>query len=228
VRIAAVSRLADQEVTLIHFRPGYTYADFVADGRRAQGHSAAARTAVAHVFANTIFEGGIDLFRGQSADLTVTLDPGIYYLGEMTSRPQLTRIHVTGKRSTATTRSTATITAAETGYRVGGELPANGTITIANTGGHPHRVNLIPVKHGTTRAELGAYIRKTHGSDSAPAPTFAVNGPQLGTADLSPDRRMQLTYNLPAGTYALLDYDQDLKTGRPNTMAGMYAIVTLG
>jgi hypothetical protein len=38
---------------------------------------------------------------------------------------------------------------------------------------------------------------------------------------------MQLTYDLPAGTYALLDFDHDLKNGRPNILDGMYAIVTL-
>jgi hypothetical protein len=38
---------------------------------------------------------------------------------------------------------------------------------------------------------------------------------------------MQLTYDLPTGTYALLDFDHNLKTGRPNTLEGMYAIVTL-
>ena len=227
VRIAAVSRKADQEVTLLHFRRGYSYADFVADGKKAQGQSAAAHTAVAHVFANTIFDGGINLFRGQSADFTVTLKPGIYYLGEMTNRPQLTRIRVTGEKSTATTHPTATITAGDTNYRVTGKLPANGTITIENAGRQAHRANLIPVKPGTTRAELGAYIRKTGAKDNAPAPAFALNGPQLGTADLSPGRRMQLSYDLPAGTYALLDFDHDLKTGRPHTFQGMYAVVTL-
>jgi hypothetical protein len=227
VRIAAVSREADQEVTLLHLRPGYTYAEFVADGKRAQGHGAAARAAVAHVFANTVFDGGINLFRGQSADFTVILKPGTYYIGEMTSRPQLTRIHVRGERSIATSRSTATITATNNSYRVTGELPANGTITVADASGRPHRANLIPVKPGTTRAELGAYIRKTGGNDNAPAPPFALNGPQLGTADLSPGRRMQLAYGLPAGTYALLDFDHDMKTGRPDTLDGMYAIVTL-
>lgn len=227
VRIAASSREADQEVTLLHFRPHYTYADFVADGKRSQGHGAAARTAVEHVFANTVFDGGIDLFRGQSADFTVTLKPGIYYLGEMTDRPQLTRIRVTGDRSTATTPSAATITATDGAYRVAGQLPANGTITIANASRRPHRANLIPVKPGTTRAALGAYIRRTGGNDNAPAPPFALNGPQLGTADTSPGRRMQLTYDLPAGTYALVDFDHDLKTGRPDTLEGMYAVVTL-
>jgi len=227
VRIAAVSREADQEVTLLHFRPGYTYADFVADGKRSQGHDAAARTAVAHVFANTVFDGGVDLFRGQSADFTVTLKPGIYYLGEMTARPQLTRIRVAGDRSTATTPSAATITAIDGAYRVTGQLPANGTITITNAGRRPHRANLIPVKSGTTRAALGAYIRRTGGADNAPPPRFALNSPQLGTADVSPGRRMQLTYDLPAGTYALIDFDHDLKTGRPDGLEGMYAVVTL-
>lgn len=225
--IAVVSHAADQEVTLLHFRPGYGYADFVADGERAQGHSAAARIALARVFANTVFDGGINLFSGQSADFAVSLTPGIYYLGEMTSRPKLTRIRVTGERSTATTPSIATITAGDRSYQISGQLPANGTITIANAGGHPHRANLIPVKAGTTRAELAAYIRKTGGNDNAPAPSFALNGPQLGTADLSPGRRMQLTYRLPAGTYALLDFDHDLKTGRPDSVEGMYAVVRL-
>jgi hypothetical protein len=227
VRIAAVSREADQEVTLLHFRPHYTYADFVADGKRSQGHDAAARAAVAHVFANTVFDGGVDLFRGQSADFTVTLKPGIYYLGEMTDRPQLTRIRVTGDWSTATTPSAATITAVDGAYRVTGQLPAKGTIAITNAGRRPHRANLIPVKPGTTRAALGAYIRRTGGDDNAPAPPFALNGPQLGTADVSPGRRMQLTYDLPAGTYALIDFDHDLKTGRPDSLEGMYAVVTL-
>jgi hypothetical protein len=227
VRIAAVSREADQEVTLLHFRPHYTYADFVADGKRSQGHDTAARAAVAHVFANTVFDGGVDLFRGQSADFTVTLEPGIYYLGEMTDRPQLTRIRVTGDRSPATTPSAATITAVDGAYRVTGQLPANGTIAITNAGRRPHRANLIPVKPGTTRAALGAYIRRTGGDDNAPAPPFALNGPQLGTADVSPGRRMQLTYDLPAGTYALIDFDHDLKTGRPDSLEGMYAVVTL-
>jgi hypothetical protein len=38
---------------------------------------------------------------------------------------------------------------------------------------------------------------------------------------------MQLTYDLPAGTYALIDFDHDLKTGRPDSLEGMYAVVTL-
>ena len=38
---------------------------------------------------------------------------------------------------------------------------------------------------------------------------------------------MQLTYNLPAGRYAILDFNHDMKTGTPDTLEGMYAIATL-
>jgi hypothetical protein len=38
---------------------------------------------------------------------------------------------------------------------------------------------------------------------------------------------MQLSYNLPAGKYAVLDFNQDMRTGRPDTLEGVYAIVSL-
>jgi hypothetical protein len=227
VRIAASSRLADQEVTLLRFRPGYTYADFLADAKKARGHGAQAHAAIARVLGQTIFKGGVDLFRGQSASFAVTVRPGTYYLGEMSNPPQLTAIHVTGTPSQATVRSSGTLTAADHGYRVSGRLPAHGTITFANASSRPHRVNLIPVKQGTTRSQALAYIRKTHGRDDAPPPPFALRGPQIGSADLSPHQRVQLTYRLPAGTYVALDFDQDAQTGRPETLEGLVAVVRL-
>jgi hypothetical protein len=104
VRIAVTSRIPDQELVLLHFLPGYSYARFQADGALAQGHTPAARTALARVFAHTIFDGGVNV---------------------------------------------------------------------------------------------------------------------------SPRRQMQLTYNLPAGEYAILDFNHDMKTGRPDTLEGLYAIATL-
>jgi hypothetical protein len=226
-RIQATSQQNDQEVTLLRFRHGYSYAQFVADGRTAHGHSAAARAAIARVFAHVIFAGGIDLFRGQSAVFGVGVSPGTYYLGEMTTRPQLTPIHVRGTRTNASQPSAATIDATRSGYRIDGRVPAHGTITVENTSRVPQRLNLIPVKAGTTRAQVLRYVRSTGGSENAPPPPFALNGPQLGTADLSPRHQMQLTYRLPAGTYVAIDFDQDLRTGRPEALEGMVAVITL-
>jgi len=57
-RIAVRSQVADQDLVLLHFRPGYSYARFLADGARAQRHSAAARAALRRIFVETIFDGG--------------------------------------------------------------------------------------------------------------------------------------------------------------------------
>jgi len=227
-RIAVVSHRPDQELVLLHFRPGYSYPRFLADGKRVQGHDAAARAALRRVFAKTVFDGGVNLFTGESATFTVDVRPGTYYLGEMTTRPQLTPIRVAGARAVAGPASAVSITERDSGYRISGStLPASGTIAIRNAGSRPHRLNLIPVKTGTTRAQLGAYIRKHGASDNAPPPPFALQGAQIGTADLSAHGRMQLTYNLPAGKYALIDFDRDITTGRPQALEGMYAIATL-
>jgi hypothetical protein len=58
-------------------------------------------------------------------------------------------------------------------------------------------------------------------------PSFALHGAQFGTADLSAHQQMQLAYNLPAGEYALIDFDHDMTSGRPQALEGMYAITTL-
>lgn len=227
-RIAVRSQVADQELMLLHFRSGYSYARFLADGARAQRHSAAARAALGRIFARTIFDGGVDLWPRQSATFAVTVQPGTYYLGEMTQRPQFVPIHVAGAPEAAPTASVAAVTATDSGYHTSrSSLPEGGTITIRNLGARPHRFNLIPVRQGTKRAELGAYLRKTGASENAPPPPFALNGPQLGTANLSAHEQMQLTYRLPAGEYALIDLNQDMKSGRPEALEGMYAIVTL-
>ncbi|HEX4521368.1 MAG TPA: hypothetical protein VH063_17475 [Gaiellaceae bacterium] len=228
-RIAVRSRVADQEATLLHFRAGYTYAKFVADGRRARGNSVRARAALRRIFAYTVFDGGLDLFQGQAASFTVTVGTGTYYLGEMTTRPQLTPIHVVGPSLAGRSPSTARVTATDSGYLVPAHaLPAHGTITIRNSGNRPHRLNFIPLAPGTTRAQLGAYLRKTGARDNAAPPPFALSGPQFGTADLSGNQDMQVTYTLPEGTYALIDFDEDMTTGRPEALEGMYAIATLG
>jgi hypothetical protein len=227
-RIAVVSHVPDEELTLMRFRPGYSYSRFLADGARTNGHDEAARAALRRIFSETIFEGGVDLFTGQTASFTVAVHPGTYYLGEMTNHPHFTPIRVTGIAGAARPASAAVVTATDSGYRLDKRtLPADATITIRNAGTRPHRLNLIPVKPGTTLAQLGAYLHKTGARDNAPPPRFALEGPQLGIADISAHQQMQLTYTLPSGTYALIDFDQNMTDGRPEALEGMYAIARL-
>jgi hypothetical protein len=228
VRISAVSRGGEQELTLLQFRADYTYARFVADGARANGQNAGAAAAMRRVFAETDFLGGADVFPGTPAAFTVDLAPGTYYLGAMNAHPVFRRIVVAGTPLPAATKSDALVTAYDFGFRTSTKtLPAHGTITIRNTGRQIHRVVFETVKTGTTRAQIGAYLRKTGGRPYGPPPSFARQGPDLGTAMISPGRQIELSYSLPAGEYALLCFQRDNRTGKPQALEGMYGVTTL-
>jgi len=227
-RIAVVSQVPDEELTLLHFRPGYSYTRFLADGAHANGHDATARAALRRIFAETIFQGGVDLFTGQSASFTVTVHPGTYYLAQLNRRPNLIAIHVSGPAGAGAPSSGGLVTASDTGYRLDRQaFPAHGTITVRNTGTQQHRLSFVPIKRGTTRAQLAAYLRKTGASDNAPPPPFARKGPQLGTAAISPAQQMQLNYSLPPGEYALIDFGQDPSNGKPDSLEGLCTVATL-
>lgn len=227
-RISVSTTLPDQELTLLRFKPGYSYARFLRDGARANGRTARAAAAMRRVFADTDFLGGVDVFPGTPAGFAVDLGPGTYYLGEMSRRPVFHKIIVSGSTRVATPTAPAVVTAYDDGFRTNRRtLPANGTITIHNTGRQIHRLNLMPVKPGTTRAQIGVYLRKTAGRPDGPPPSFAGRGPQLGTSMISPGRSFQFSYRLPAGEYAVLSFQPDSRTGKPQALEGMYAVVTL-
>jgi hypothetical protein len=228
IRITAVSRGGEQEFSLLHFHGGYNYSGFVADGARAHGHTPAAAAAMRRVLANTDFLGGANVFPGTPASFTVTLTPGVYYLGAMNTHPVFRRIVVSGTSPTASPTAAAIVTAFDFGFRSNREaLPATGTITIRNSGAQIHRLLLVPVRPGTSRARIGAYLRKTGGQPDGPPPPFAVNGPQLGTAMISPGKQIQLSYKLPPGEYALLCFQPDSRTEKPQTLEGMYGTAIL-
>ena len=228
VSIDAVTRAPDQELTLLRFRPGYGSARFLADGRVADGHSPAARAALHRIFTQTIFLGGVDVFPGKGAGFIVTVRPGTYYLAQLGRRPNLIAIHVDGAAGPRAPSASALVTASDSGFQSSStSFPAHGRIAIRNSGSRVHRLSLVPVKPGTTRPQLEAYLRKTGASEGAPPPPFALRGPQLGTAGISPGQRMQLSYSLPPGEYALIDFGQNLANGKPEALEGLYALTTL-
>jgi hypothetical protein len=228
VEITATAIRGEQELSLLRFRTGYGYASFVADGRKADARGPAARAALARIMAGTEFLGGVDVFRGNRASFATVVRPGVYYLGELNDRPLFRVIHVAGTPSTRLPHAAAIITESDSGFRIpGGVLPARGTITIHNGGRQPHRVNLEAVESGTTRAEVGAYIRKSGGRPYGPPPPFARRGPEVGTALVGPGETIRFTYSVPAGTYALISWQEDARTGKPQALEGMYAVAKL-
>ena len=228
VRITAVSAGGEQELTLLRFHPGYSYAKFLADGATANGQGAGAAAAMQRVFAGTDFLGGANVFSGEPASFTVTVKKGVYYLGEMNQNPSFRRVEVSGSRAMVASQPAVTVTAFDFGFRLNQpSLPSRGTIAIRNTGQQIHRLLFVPVKAGTTASEVGAYLRSTGGRPDSSPPPFALNGPQVGTSMISPDQQLQFSYQLPAGEYAILCFQPDSRTGQPQTLEGMYGVAAL-
>jgi hypothetical protein len=100
-------------------------------------------------------------------------------------------------------------------------LPARGTVTVQNVANTIHFMSIDPVKPGTTDKQIQAVY------DSGSQPTFFLNGPSVGMDVLSPGRQLQLTYNLPPGTYVLQCFVADDVTGMPHAIMGMHKVVTL-
>ena len=210
---------------LLRFRRGFTLAD-LERAQRTLPPEQAQRLVLAHVR----FLGGVDVFPGAPTAFTETLHKGTYYIGELSDRIRLRAIHVRGTPipANAAPKSRATITGYDFGWRLSTKtLPAHGTVTIRSTGHQPHLLILSPVKRGTTRAQLGAYLRQTGAREDAPPPPFAVDGPTVVTALMSPGTRMEFSYKLPAGEYALLTFATDTRTGQPQALEGMYGTATL-
>lgn len=102
-------------------------------------------------------------------------------------------------------------------------LPARGTVTVRNVADTIHFMSIGPVKKGTTDEQIQAYFD----SGSQDPPPFGVDGPSVGMDVLSPGRQLQLTYNLPPGTYVLMCFIADDVTGMPHAIMGMHKVVTL-
>jgi hypothetical protein len=215
------------QIQLLRLRPGYSYQALRRDRAASHDRGTTAIEAGRRIFRRAIFVGGAVSFPHAPASFAVTLAPGTYYLGELNDRPTLHPITVEGVAAPALPATAARIDAYDFGWRVNGtSLPARGTITVRNTGGQPRFLVMAPVKPGTTRSQLAAYLRRTGGRETTPPP-FALDGPQAATAILSPGRELQLTYHLKPGTYALMTFSPDVRNGRSQALEGMYAITTL-
>ncbi len=84
-------------------------------------------------------------------------------------------------------------------------------------------MNLTPVKDGTTDRQVQAYFD----SHSQKPPKFLKAGPSIGNDVTSPGQSLQLTYNLPKGTYVALCFIADDMTGAPHATMGMHKVVVL-
>ncbi|MFB4320073.1 hypothetical protein [Actinomadura sp. 21ATH] len=103
-------------------------------------------------------------------------------------------------------------------------VPALAPVRVANRSRQFDEAIFMPVRPGTTRAEVGAFFAAMEGGPQAPAP---FTGGPAGMVPLSPGRTAVLSVGLRPGTYALVTWITDYRTGRMHAAQGMHEIVTV-
>ncbi|MFK8909724.1 hypothetical protein [Streptomyces sp. YS-3] len=107
-------------------------------------------------------------------------------------------------------------------FDVNGLHKARENVLVHNASDEIHEMGLQPVKPGTTDAQL----QKFFAGHTAGQPPFT--GPSLGLGAISPGRTALLEpHHLRPGTYALLCFVPDDKTGVPHVAEGMHKVVVL-
>ena len=174
--------------------------------------------------------GLADVSPARGALVTRGLRAGTYYLMDLGNTPsgapattKLTVRRHSGYRSRVLhrhARATVRVTSADR-FRVRGRMPAHGTIRVANVSDTLHFVAFQRVKRGTTDRQVQQYF------DSNPSgpPPWGLQSPTMGTDVLTPGQSLKLTYRLHRGTYVLLCFVADDKTGMPHAFMGMHKVV---
>jgi hypothetical protein len=99
--------------------------------------------------------------------------------------------------------------------------PHEGTYTFKNVSDTLHMMQIVPVKPGTTDADISAFFAgKTKNVPFIP-------GPSGGNDVTSPGVTLQVSYDLPEGTYVLMCFVADDMTGMPHAFMGMHKVVVL-
>jgi hypothetical protein len=183
---------------------------------RTAGSAERARIAAA-AEKSTISLGGVATSVGHDARLTVELPAGTVYLQDLAAADASKPIAVL---SVAAEPNGALLPRVDQFVTIDGHnqfliprsLHRRGTLQIENIGHGRygwHDLVLQKLRKGTTRDDVVRYFQHDPGEVRSP---FAA--PIAGTAPLSAGHVLQISYRLPAGTYALYDIWLDRRTGR--------------
>lgn len=179
--------------------------------------------------------GVADVQAGTPVSATVNLNEGVYYSFDssgttLPTAQNVTRLVVGEGSDRAPSQLPGWLHSASVDmttsdrFQVRGELHAKGSILFSNVSDTLHFADITPVAPGTTDAQVQAFFD----SGSQAQPPWALNGPSISTDVLSPGKQVVLHYNLPKGTYVLLCFVADDKTGMPHALMGMHKVIHLG
>jgi hypothetical protein len=220
------------EITMFKPKGGATAATVLADLEdEFTGYPSIAAKGTRELVRDATFLGLADPIQGTPFTITESVPAGKYYvldagLQPPTSVADLSTLTVTsghpGAQPAVASQFTVKMTSDDT-FVAPRNWSHRGTVTVANVSDTLHFMDLEPVKPGTTDRQVQAFFD----SGSQSQPPWSLDGPYGGSDVQSPGTSLQLTYNLPAGTYVLLCFVADDQTGMPHALMGMHKVVVL-
>lgn len=179
--------------------------------------------------------GLADVVMGFPEIVTEHVAPGTYYLFDLGNQPKgdpaVTSLtvgrdrHAFEQDSDLSSQTQVKVTSADR-FIAPRFWPHRGTYTFTNIADTIHFMGIVPVKDGTTDAQVQAVFSAPPSTQTGPPPFFRP-GPSGGNDVVSPGRSLQVSYNLPRGTYLLVCFVSDDKTGLPHAIMGMHKVIHL-
>lgn len=157
------------------------------------------------------------------------LVPGTYYAFNPNTNltyAKIKKIIVRNAEWNAPVPAAATITAvgSRSWSSVPASIPRQGVFRFANKAKQSHFVDLIRMRPGKTKADIAKAIK---GQETFPQVFYTGKGDDISSGAISPGRTMLQTYSGKAGTWGLLCFYPDRKTGMPHAFMGMWNLLEM-
>ena len=225
------------DISLFRLKPGKTLPElFSALQKEFSNTPSVAAQGTRDIVATAIVRGLAEVVPGYPETVTETLAPGQYYSMDLANPPtnappKLTSLTVVpGGRHIAQTSDLASqvhVKTVDEHFIAPKVWPHKGTYTFTNRADTIHFMQLQPVAPGTTDAQIQQVLTTPPPPGASGPPPGFLAGPTGGNDVVSPGYSLQLSYDLPRGTYVLLCWVADDQTGMPHALMGMHKVVVL-
>jgi hypothetical protein len=224
----------ESEVDVLTLHPGYTFKnlrdDVQAFGKSFNNQGKPSKSGLRHLrhaIKNVTSYGGIDAAKGKTVNATLLIPKSkghtIIYNDSSEVPKQKTALTVTKASGPQTLPKPDAHVVGKTNKRFGGDstLPAQGVVKFTDVSTEsPHLMFLQHVKKGTTRKQV------IESFQSNKKPDWVLKG-FTGTDFVMTNHSQNLELNLPAGSYAMMCFFPDPKTGQFHAAMGMVRMVQL-
>ncbi|MDP8943465.1 MAG: hypothetical protein M3N16_05025 [Actinomycetota bacterium] len=195
------------------------------EGRHTAGEVLRARRGGGRIPGWLSFAGGVGVTRpGRTASVTQPLRPGTHYLvGATGDRGTPARLEVVGEAARSEPpRPGASIESTEYSFAGTGLRPGRNAVRFHNAGFEPHHVVAVPIRRGSTLADVRDVLE---GRGSGRSPVDLDRAQE--TAILDEGQTQVTELDLRPGSYALLCFVRDRGGGPPHVARGMVDGITV-